>query len=169
MHRLGTIYNVSFILCDFVGRVYSEQSCQGSSIIKQTFIPHICNLVKHLMVHNGFIMSALHLYLVCLIIGSNPVPMWSTDKQTFNKLMGTLHSSQDNERVGASLRYLSGCLLSAVQAHPGNHRLREGDRGGRKGKEWEERGVRSGHCRRQEAVVGGKTQGPLQRIISVPS
>lgn len=41
--------------------------------------------------------------------------MWSTDKQRFNKLMGTLHSPQDNERVGASLRYLSGCLLSAVK------------------------------------------------------
>lgn len=86
------------------------------------------------------------------------MPMWSADKQRFNKLMGTLHSLQDNETVGASLRCLSGCLLSTVQAHPGNQRLRAGEGRRKEGKKGEARG----HCRGQAAVVGGKLQGPLQ-------
>lgn len=59
-HRLGTVYNMSFILCDFVGGIYSEPSGPGSCIIKQTFLSHACNLVKPLRMHNGF-------YHVCLV------------------------------------------------------------------------------------------------------
>ena len=55
----GVVYNASFRLWFFVGGIYSEQPGLGSSIVKQTFTSHACDLVKPLMRHSGF-------YHVCL-------------------------------------------------------------------------------------------------------